>query len=134
MLSPSWIQRSEDFVGIVTPTRPPGADAEPAAGAWSAVFWAEPQAAADMVTAKARVAAVASRRNFIVLPSGSQALGEPVVGLVPADAVEERGRGGVGVDQEQLGAGHRREVVQGLGQDVAGEHRVVRAARGEPQL
>src|SRR6185437_10332185 len=121
MLSPSWIQRSEDFVGIVTPTRPPAADPEPAAGAWSAVFWLDPQAASATV----RVRAAASRTNFIVLPSRSQAVGEPVVGLVPTDAVGERGRGGVGVDQEQLGAGHRREVVRGLGRGVAGEHRVV---------
>ncbi|MGH3678942.1 MAG: hypothetical protein ACRDT2_01245 [Natronosporangium sp.] len=36
----------------------------------------------------------------------SEALGEPVVGLVPADLVRELAAGGAGVDQQQLGAGH----------------------------
>src|SRR5947209_5646133 len=104
MLSPSWIQRSDDFVGMVTPTRPPAALAPEDDAAWSAVFWLEPHA--DSVsTSPAAAIPAAVLMNFIVpFPflcepplsrdgGGSKTLGQPVVGLVPADAVGEVVRG-----------------------------------------
>src|SRR5690242_3659480 len=105
MLLPSAIQRSDDLVGIVTPTSAPALDPPPpAAGACSVVFWLDPQAvmavASTMLPAKA-----ASRANFMLSPSSriggtdstaaGQALGQPVVRLVPPDVVREPGRGAV---------------------------------------
>src|SRR5690349_17998438 len=127
MLSPSWIHRSEDLVGIVTPTSPPAAAAAPdgaAAGAWSTVFSLDPQAA-RAVASTTLPARVASRASFMVFsplsragsrpserrtgscgvssaPAG-QAGGQPVVGLVPPQAVGEGGGRAVGVDHQQLG-------------------------------
>ena len=64
-LSPSWIQRSEDLVGIVTPTRMSAGAAEAASGApWSTVLTLEPQAVTPM--ARARLTEkVTSFANFI---------------------------------------------------------------------
>jgi hypothetical protein len=70
MLSPSWIQRSDDLVGIVTPTRLPAAAAPlaPAAGAWSTVFSLDPHAA-RAVASTMLPAMVASRASFMISPS-----------------------------------------------------------------
>src|SRR5690606_30573130 len=64
----------------------------------------------------------------------SEPLGEPVVGLVPADLVGELARRGVGVDQQQLHADHLGEVGQLLGAHRGGEHGVVRPTRDQPRL
>src|SRR5919107_5929923 len=110
MLFPSAIQRSDDLVGIVTPIRLPavGAPEAPAAGAWSTVFSLDPQAA-RAVASTMLPATVARRAIFMFSPlsgrptgdrmvrewcgngagkvgsaSSGQAVGQPVVGLVPA--------------------------------------------------
>src|SRR5436190_18913259 len=62
-LSPSWIQRSEDFVGMVTPTRAPAAPAAPLAPPLSADFVLDPHAA----SATARVRPTAAVANFATL-------------------------------------------------------------------
>src|SRR4051812_22585890 len=117
MLSPSWIQRSDDFVGMVTPTRAPAALVAPGAAAWSAVFWLEPHAESVSTSPAAAIPAIVLV-NFIVLSSFlrsfcpkpvSETLGEAVVRLVPADAVGEAVRRGVLVDHQQLDAEQVRE-------------------------
>src|SRR3569833_1597846 len=145
MLSPSWIQRSDDFVGMVTPTRAPAALVAPGATAWSAVFWLEPHAESVSTSPAAAIPAIVLV-NFIVLSSflsdpalsresaASETLGQAVVGLVQADADGEAVRRGVLVDHQQLDPEQVREVAKGFGAHGLGEHGVVRAAGRDPRF
>src|ERR1041384_6428369 len=71
MLSPSWIHRSDDLAGMVTPTSEPAPDPVPAF--WSTVFVEEPQALNAAVSAKAPPSAE-KRVNFIVSSSFGSAV------------------------------------------------------------
>src|SRR6187551_730852 len=80
MLSPSWIHRSDDLVGIVTPTSEP--EPGPASTVRSTVLVDEPQALSAAVSARAPPIA-AKRVNFIVPSRSSE---RSVVGRPPARA------------------------------------------------
>src|SRR4051794_29796842 len=47
----------------------------------------------------------------------SEAEGEAVIGLAPAEFLDESAGGGLGVDHSQFGAGHLGQVVEFLGAD-----------------
>ena len=65
-------------------------------------------------------------------PDGLQALGQPVVGLVPAQLVGEASGGGLLVDDHQLGAQDVGEIDHRLGVDRRRQGGVVRAAGAQP--
>src|SRR4051794_21082790 len=77
-------------------------------------------------------------RKALRLPTwgraSSQSPGEPVVGLVPPELLGELLGGGGVVDDEELGAGDAREVLQCLAADGRGQDGVVRAACEQPAL
>ena len=135
MLSPSSIQRSEDLVGIVTPTSaacPAARTRLPAAGRLarrSSELDAAGGQRSTVRSVRASPSSSASRRTAEALLSfspcaGHRPCGEPVVGLVPAELVGERGGRGVGVDEQQLGAEHRRRSRAGVSASTAVESTV----------
>src|SRR6476659_9048695 len=95
----------------------------------------------DRVTRPARTMAwfavqTASRSATDPCPviAPSQAAGEVVVGLVPADLVPECGQVDRLVDEQKLDPGHLGKVDQRLGVEGAGHHGVVGSAGGQPRL
>src|SRR3954452_16629073 len=100
MLFPSAIQRSDDFVGIVTPIRLPavGAPEAPAAGAWSTVFSLDPQAA-RAVASTMLPATVARRASFMFSPLSGRPTGDRIVRDCCGEgrvSLERSGRGPAG--------------------------------------
>src|SRR4051794_26498795 len=64
----------------------------------------------------------------------SQAAGEVVICLVPADLVSECRQVDRLVDEQKLDPGHLGEVDQWLGVEGTGHHRVVGSPGGQPRL
>src|SRR5438105_1390608 len=80
------------------------------------------------------MARLASRADSRSAASTSEAPGEVVVDLVPAQLAPEVGDGRALVDDEQLDPRHLGQVAQRLQRQARAEDRVVRPARHEPCL
>jgi uncharacterized membrane protein YfcA len=98
-------------------------------------------AAGSWIAAAVGLSAGASvRRSGVHVPpllrtlGVSEAEGEAVVGLVPADLLLELAYVGAAVDHQQLGPEHARQVVEFVGADRRGEDSVVRSSGGQPRF